>query len=329
MGLIKNWSVFQFFSMGFFNSIFGNGTPVSEDEKKEQEAQRQYDLLRDTGVRALRAHELPTAIDCLNQAHLMRPDDAETLSYLVEALLQKQDFEQALPLLKKLADAETENLEVSLLLAQTQGRLKRYDEMAATMMPLMATHADDARVFRLAAEAAHGQHNDIMAIAWLTQALALREDDVNARLLRARVLKGMGQWNEVLTDTTVITTAHQDIEEAWMLHGEALAANGKSEEAAEAFRHVVGLNPFSADAYLLLAETLEAAGQQQEALNACNEAIEQMPELAEAYKLRGGIKLRLHDELGAADDLKKALQIKPELAQGLEGAFSNMDNYKG
>lgn len=314
--------------MGIFNKIFGSSAPVSEETKKEQEAQRQFDLLRDTGVRALRAHEMKTAIDCLSQAHTMRPEEAETLSYLVEALLQAQAFEEAMPLLKTLSEMEADNLEISLLLAQTQGRLNLFDDMAATVMPLMASHAGDARVFCLAGEAAEGQHNDIMAVAWLTQALALRDDYVKARLLRARVLKGMGQWSDMLADTEILTAAHDDLEEAWTMHAEALAATGKTEEAASAFRHVISVNPFSSEAYLQLAAVLEAAGDLQEALEACNEAVEQMPQLAEVYQLRGGVKLRLHDKLGAADDLKKALQIKPELAQSLEGAFSNMDNMK-
>ena len=314
--------------MGIFNKIFGSSAPVSEETKKEQEAQRQFDLLRDNGVRALRAHEMKTAIDCLSQAHTMRPEEAETLSYLVEALLQAQAFEEAMPLLKKLSEMEADNLEISLLLAQTQGRLNLFDDMAATVMPLMASHAGDARVFCLAGEAAEGQHNDIMAVAWLTQALTLRDDYVKARLLRARVLKGMGQWSDMLADTEILTAAHDDLEEAWTMHAEALAATGKTEEAALAFRHVISVNPFSSEAYLQLAAVLEAAGDLQGALEACNEAVEQMPQLAEAYQLRGGVKLRLHDKLGAADDLKKALQIKPELAQSLEGAFSNMDNMK-
>mgnify|MGYP001054688833 CR=1 FL=1 len=98
--------------MGFFNKIFGSSAPVSEETKKEQEAQRQFDLLRDTGVRALRAHEMKTAIDCLSQAHTMRPEEAETLSYLVEALLQAQAFEEAMPLLKKLSEMEKQKEEL-------------------------------------------------------------------------------------------------------------------------------------------------------------------------------------------------------------------------
>lgn len=235
--------------MGIFNKIFGSSAPVSEETKKEQEAQRQFDLLRDTGVRALRAHEMKTAIDCLSQAHTMRPEEVETLSYLVEALLQAQAFEEAMPLLKKLSEMETDNLEISLLLAQTQGRLNLFDDMAATVMPLMASHAGDARVFCLAGEAAEGQHNDIMAVAWLTQALALRDDYVKARLLRARVLKGMGQWSDMLADTEILTAAHDDLEEAWTMHAEALAATGKTEEAASAFRHVISVNPFSSEAF--------------------------------------------------------------------------------
>ena len=158
--------------------------------------------------------------------------------------------------------------------------------------------------------------------------LALRDDYVKARLLRARVLKGMGQWSDMLADTEILTAAHDDPRRAWTMHAEALAATGKTEEAASAFRHVISVNPFSSEAYLQLAAVLEAAGDLQGALEACNEAVEQMPQLAEAYQLRGGVKLRLHDKLGAADDLKKALQIKPRSGAKPRRGFLQYGQYE-
>lgn len=303
--------------------------PANDASQKEREEQRQFDLLRDTGVRALRAHELCTAIGCLKQAHSLHTNDNETLSYLVEALLQTQEFEEALPLLEKLVEAEPDNNEIALILAQTYGRLKRYEEMETAVTRLIPIAGNDSCVFCLAGEAAHGQGNDIMAIAWLTQALTLREDYAKARLLRAQVLKAMGQWNEVLADATTLTQANEQMEEAWLLLAEARVMLGQTDEAVEAYKKTIALNPFSHEAYLQLGQTFEQTGNTKEALDTYNEAIEQLPDFAEAYKMRGGVKMRLNDEIGAAEDLKKALQLKPELTQALEGAFSNMDNMKG
>lgn len=63
-----------------------------------------------------------------------------------------------------------------------------------------------------------------MAIAHLTQCLALREDYVEAQYLRAEVLKGMGQWNEVLADAEALVKADGENEKFLLLRAEAYVA---------------------------------------------------------------------------------------------------------
>ena len=70
----------------------------------------------------------------------------------------------------------------------------------------------------MAAESAHGKGDDFAAIAFLTQAIALHEDYVEARHLRAEILAEMGQWREVLEDTAVLTKLFPDNDEFWVMH---------------------------------------------------------------------------------------------------------------
>jgi tetratricopeptide (TPR) repeat protein len=310
--------------MGFLKSIFGpTSTPEEEKEKIEK---RQFETLRDNGVRALQMGEIKLALPYLEKALELRPDDRAAKAYLAEALLRQQDYATALPHLRLLAAEETEGIELRLLLANALGKTDDYAAMRDTLTPLLATSTDDARVAYLAAVAAHGLHDDFTAIALLTQALAQHDDYIAARALRARILSEMGQWHEALDDTTFLMDSQTADEDTALLHGKGLAATGNHDGADATFRQLLDDNPFCIEAFQALAQLHAADNRLDKALDVCNEGIAACPTAGVLYRLRGGIRLQLHDEAGAADDLKKALEIDPQLAQQVDGEFSNMEN---
>jgi len=310
--------------MGFLKKLLG-GTEASPEEQKQRTAERNFQTLRDDGVRARNMGELPYAIRCFTEALAIK-DDLETRSYLAEAYLRTQDFEKALPLLRQLADAEPDNVEVALLKAQAEGRTGNHEAMKAICETLLAAHPEEPRALYLHGEASHGLHDDFEAIAMLTRALQVQPAYTVARLLRARVLAAMGQYAEVLEDARFLVEAEAGNEEYHLLLAEALAATGNSAEAEEAYGKVLQLNPFNREAVLLLGALYEQTSRRDKALALYDEAIELQPDFAEAYKQRGGVRLALNDKEGATDDLKRALELRPEAAATLDGEFSNVEN---
>lgn len=311
--------------MSFLKKLFGS-TPAPAETEAARSEERDFNTLRDDGVRAMQAGELPFAVRCFEHALALRPDDLPTLGYQAEAFLRMQEYEKALPHLTRLAEAEPRNVEVRLLLAQAQGRLNRWTEEATTAAALRTDYPDEPRAAYFGAEAARGQGDVFTAIALLTQVLADHADYAAARLLRARVLTDMGQWNEVLADTTILLDAPTADEDAHLLHADALAALGREEEAERAYQLTLQANPFSDEALLHLGRFYEQTARLDRALSLYDKIINLRPDFAEAYKQRGGVKHRLHDEAGAAEDLKRSLELKPELAAPLEGEFSNLEN---
>lgn len=97
--------------MGFFSSIFGGGQPSVENK---------FDTLCDDGVRAMQMGELPYAEKCLKAALDIR-HELKAVSFLAEVYLRMRNYESALPLLQELTQADADNVEVALLLAQSQG----------------------------------------------------------------------------------------------------------------------------------------------------------------------------------------------------------------
>lgn len=302
--------------MGFFSSIFGGGQPSVENK---------FDTLCDDGVRAMQMGELPYAEKCLKAALDIR-HELKAVSFLAEVYLRMRNYESALPLLQELTQADADNVEVALLLAQSQGELKLYEDEATTCRQILASHAEEPRALYLLAEAEDGQGDIFQAIAHLTQCLQLRPDYQRAQYLRARILAKMDSWKEVLDDVTHLAEADSENEDYRILKAEAHAALGQTDEAAADLKQVLSLNPFNRDAVLKLGSLYEQTSLWDKALALYDEAIELQPEFAEAYKARGGVRHHLKDEAGAAEDLKRSLELAPEKAADLDGEYTNVEN---
>lgn len=303
--------------MGFLSNLFGGGQDTAENK---------YDILRDDGVRAMQMGELPYAEQCLNAALQLRRDP-HTAGLLAELYLRMQAYDKALPLLEEISNENGEdNTRILLLLAQVQGELKLYDDQAATCAKLLAAEPADARALYLAAEADHGQGNDFMAIAHLTQSLAQQPDYAVALWLRATILKGMGQWQEAQADTAALVESNPENVDYRLLHAEVEAALGHTDQAEQNLLDARELNPFDEDAILKLGSLYEQTSRWEKALELYNEALDISPDLASVYKARGGVKNHLKDTAGAADDLARALSLSPEVAKAVDGEFTSIEN---
>ena len=217
--------------MSFLKKLFGSSPEnVSPEEEAKAAARRNFETLRDDGVRAMQMGEVPFALKCFEEALNITPDDRRTQAFKAEAHLRMRQYAEALPLLKSLSADEPCNHELQLMLLQTLGELQEYGEMKKRTAALLADHADDPRVLYFAAEAEHGQEEDIWAVAHLTQALELRPDYAAARLLRADVLQGMGQTAEALCDMRALLADDAENETYLLRTARLLATKGQDND---------------------------------------------------------------------------------------------------
>lgn len=311
--------------MSLFNRIFGNSDQQAQKTDETSDPERNFQILKDDGVRARNMREMPFAIQCFQEA-LKIKDDAETLSYLAEAYLLTGQTENALPYLEKLTATEPDNLQLLLTAAHAALKCQQYDKAQTWLEQAGQAAPDEPHVLYLEAQLLHERHNDIMAVAKVTQALMHDEKLLMAYELRAKILLSMGQPAEAVKDTTRLTAEAPDQEDYQLLHGQALAAAQQPEAAEAAFQAALEANPFSLEAPLHLAQLYSATHRLDKALQTCNDLIEAHPDYAEAYKVRGAVKMALHNEAGAADDLKKSLSLKPQQVEEMTGEFTNMEN---
>lgn len=302
--------------MSFLSSLFGGSKSTPESR---------FNTLRDDGIRAMQMNEVLYAAKCFTAALEIKPD-LKTEGLLAEAYLRMRNYTEAAPLLGKLVESNPGDVELRLLLVQSLNELRQFDEMKSRLAPLLSADPVDPRTLFLMAEAEHGLDEDFMAIAHLTQTLELRPDYNTARMLRARVLKSMGQYAEVLADAKLLVQADAENEEFLLILAEALYATGNLSAAEETLQALLALNPFCSDAVLHLGAILCETSRWDKALELYDEAIGLRPDFAEAYKARGGVKHHLKDEAGAAEDLKRALELAPEDTGLPDGEYSNVEN---
>ena len=109
--------------MSFLKKLFGTPENLSPEEEAQAAARRNFETLRDDGVRAMQMGEVPFALKCFEEALNITPGDRRTQAFKAEAHLRMGQYAEALPLLKALAADEPCNHDLQLMLLQTLGEL--------------------------------------------------------------------------------------------------------------------------------------------------------------------------------------------------------------
>ena len=306
--------------MGFFTSFFSGKTGNTAGDKQKSD-QKNFDIFKYDGMRAQRMGRHDYAIRCFNEA-LAIMEDFETRSYLAQSYQQTNALDEARAQLERMASLEPEHTGTLLALANVCYMLEDYPAMAeAAQKAIDREEEGNAPAYYLLGKATHKQGDLIMAIAHLTKAVALKDDYTEARLLRAEILAGMGQYAEATQDIEAILATNPESEEALLLRGKVREACGQAEAAEQDYRAIIEANPFNEQAYLQLGMLYIAQQKPAEAIAVLDEAIEQNPGCAQAYHERGRARLMQGDKEGSTEDMKKSLELAPDEAKSFNGEY--------
>lgn len=271
--------------MGFWNSLFGGETNPEEEKRAADE--RNFDLLKYDGVKAMRIGQYEYAVKCFEKA-LETKEDAEVRDYLSRAFIRLGRLDDALAELKKLTMQEPDNIHLKMQAAGVAFMKEDYAEMTALCEQALAVDADNAMVHLFYAKAELGQNNVIQGIARLTKAIALEENLADARLLRGQTLLKMGDFNAASEDVAWLTEHTEESEDVLLLHARIEAAKGNADEAVRIYSQVIDVNPFQVD----------------------------------AFRERGKLRLEQGDKQGAEEDMKMVLELNPEEMADVNGEYS-------
>ena len=288
----------------FFKSFFSGKSETPESEKQKNDRKR-FEIFKYDGLRAQRMGRPDYAVKCFTEA-LAIEEDFETMGYLSQLYIQTGETEKARELLEKMAIMEPHVTNTFLTLANVCFIQEDYKAMEEAASKAIAIEKGNAVAHYLLGKARKGQDDDLMTIAHLTKAIALKDDFIEARLMRAEALLKMKQYKETMEDI------------------DAVLAQNPEEEAEADYQLVTEVNPFNEQAYLYLGQLFINQKKLTEAISLFDEAIELNPNFAEAYKERGRAKLLNGDKDGSVEDMKRSLELNPKDEASLNGEFKNL-----
>lgn len=307
--------------MGIFSSIFG-GNKKAEDNKE-----RNFDILKYDGIRAMRIGKLTYALKCFEEATALQ-EDLETMQHQANCYIRVNRMDDARQLMNRMTEIASDQPLVFQSLASLCYMQEDYTGMNEACQKALALNDQDPATYFLAAKAALGMSNGIQTIAMLTKVIMLNEEFVEAYQIRAEVLWSMRQAKDANEDIEKILGMNPEDENALLLKGEILAVSGEEENAMELIDQVLALNPFNEKAYILKGSYFLAQKEFDKAIEVYNEALEINPNFAQAYHERGRVKLAKGDKQGSMEDMKKAIEMAPENGANISGEYNNFEQQK-
>ena len=244
--------------MNFFKALFG-GKEERPEEKKKAEEEKNFDVLKYDGVRALRSGHHDYAVKCFTHALGMK-EDLEIRDYLSQALIRADLLPEAFDCLRKISEAQPDNQKVYVRMANVAYMMEDYTAMADACEKAMLVDGDNPEVTYLYAKACIGHGDTTNAVAMLTKAVTLKPDYAEAYLLRGETLLGAGRTAEAGEDADRLLADYPESEDVLMLKARVERACGNQDEAIIYYGKVIDVNPFHAGAYRERGELLVAAG---------------------------------------------------------------------
>lgn len=290
--------------MNFLKSLFGNKAE-NEEEKRREEERKNFETLKYDGVRALQINQIEQALRCFSHA-LQLHDDLETRDYYSQALIRNNDLSGAYAQLQKLVEAEPDNLQIYLRMADVAYMMEDYVAMGHACEKAMLVDSENAQVLYRYAKACIGRDDLTNAIAMLTKAIMLNPKAYEAYLLRGETLLDSGDLDAADEDATHLLEQLADNEDVLILKARIEQKKGNKAEALTYYNKVIDVNPFS----------------------------------MVSFQERGPLRMELGDEQGGSEDIemaeKMAAQLAADQAQGVadedveqkvKQAYKNVDAY--
>lgn len=279
--------------MNFFKKIFGVSSEKREqtEEERKAEAEKNFDILKYDGVKAMKMQRHDYALECFSHA-LEIKDDLEIRDYMSQSLLALGKLTEAYEQLQKLADAQPDNINIFIRMAHVAYMMEDYVVMASVCEKALVIDKDSVSALYLYAKSCVGTADATNAVAMLTKAIILKPDYADAYLLRGEVLLGESRTDEADEDACHLLEEYADNEDVLMLKAKIEATKEDAHSAIDYLDKVIAANPFSAD----------------------------------AYAMRGKMKRSVGDETGAAADEAQAAELAGETDAPAEDIQKSVDD---
>ena len=280
--------------MNILKAIFGFGSSINKDGKADK-AEKDFEVVKYDGVRAMRSGKPDYAIKCFTYALGMK-DDLEVRDYLSQVYISSHHLSEAMEQLSTIAAARPDNVKVYLRMANVAYMMEDYDAMAEAASKAMAVDGDNTTAICLYARAERGRGDNEKAIGILTKAIEIDGNCADARLQRGECFLAAGNCKGAMDDADTLLKSHSDSEDVLLLKAKAELAAGDKAAAVEWYGKVISVNPFSLPAYKGRGALLRDMGKDDEAEEDLSKVVEfehQNTTIASAGQASEGIEDKL------------------------------------
>lgn len=314
--------------MGFLSSLFSSSKENVSTEETPKDDQKNFDVLKYDGIRAMQIKQIGYAIKCFQEALKIR-SDMETMNYLASAYSMIDDQESALAIINEMLLLEPENINLLLSRINLHFALNRLSEVITDCDQVIGLNPENHMAWYLRGKAKWITNDRTSAKDDMDKTLAIKEDFADGYLFRAEMFLSTEEGEKALADVNKVIELTEDDEMAYLLRGRIYELLDDKESAANDYAKVLELNPFHEAAYLLAGRLLTAQQKYDDAMMIYNEAIEHLESSAQAYAKRGHLKELTGDQQGAKEDLRIAAGLASENNEEAEKQSDFENLYKG
>jgi tetratricopeptide (TPR) repeat protein len=256
------------------------------------------------------------AVEALERATILLPNDAEAHSNLGNALLDLRrlreaavSYRRALEIAPQFAEAHS-NLGNALQgLGQLEEAVAQYQRALQIKPQYAEAHSNLGNALR-----GLGQHEE--GVASYQRALQINPQYAEAHSNLGNALRSLGRLDDAVASYRRAIDITPSYAEAHNNLGNALLELGRPDDAAASYRRAIDINPAFAGGYSNLSVALRRMGQFEEAAASCRRALELSSDFAGAHSNLGDALRDLGKAEEAAASCRRALELDGNLAGG-------------
>ena len=208
------------------------------------------------GASAAQLGKLDEAVFAFQKALVIKPDDAQTLYNMGNALKDQERLEEAIESYKKALSLKPDYAEVYVNMGNILKDQERLEEAIASYNKALSLKADYADAYVNMGNILIDQEKLEEAIESYNKALATKPDHAEAHYNMGNALREQERLEEAIESYKKALSLKPDFADVYVNMGNALLDQEKLEEAIEAYKNALSIQPDYAEAYVNMGNAL-------------------------------------------------------------------------
>jgi len=282
----------------FIKSIFNTSDEVNADQNDKN-----FEILKYDGIKALRIGETKYAVKCFTEAIALKKD-YECSIWLSNSYFQLDENEKAIDAATEALNIKNNDIETLLHRASLYYSDEKYKEAIDDCNTILKINSENINALFILAKSKRELKEFEEALKAIEKIISINKELIDSYFIKAKILQEMEDFTAALeVINNIIENKDENI---FLLRAEIYTSLKKFKEAESDYKTIIELNPFNDAAYLNLSDLYKNEKLYTEAIKILNEALEMHTEFAEAYYKRGEIQSALGNAKEAEEDFAKA-----------------------